>query len=975
DAPAVFPIGNTTVTWTVTDGSGNIATCEQIVTVTDIELPTIVCPAPVAVNTDADECTASGVDLGTPTVDDNCSILSVTNDAPAVFPIGSTTVTWTVTDGSGNIATCEQIVTVTDIELPTIVCPAPVAVNTDADECTASGVDLGTPTVDDNCSILSVTNDAPAVFPIGNTTVTWTVTDGSGNIATCEQIVTVTDIELPTIVCPAPIAVNTDADECTASGVVLGTPTVDDNCSILSVTNDAPAVFPIGNTTVTWTVTDGSGNIATCEQIVTVTDIELPTIVCPAPVAVNTDADECTASGVVLGTPTVDDNCSILSVTNDAPAVFPIGNTTVTWTVTDGSGNIATCEQIVTVTDIELPTIVCPEDIVSCSNVIELVEPQVSDNCGIDLISNNAPAVFPTGTTTVTWTVTDVNGNISTCDQLVHVSLMDVAVDASTQVSCTDASDAVISVAVEGAFGEVTYSLNGGTPQSSSTFEGLSAGEYTVLVVDENGCSFLTDVITIDNPTQIDAQIILSSQVSCFDGNDASIEVLATGGTGILFYSLNGGEPQLTNTFTGLSAGLYEVVVTDENGCSVSVEGFVIENPEELEASVEISQSDCYAGDDATVTVSAFGGTGYYTYTLNSGIPQSESTFIGLTSGSYTLLVTDSNGCTFTTDFVIGGPELLTMTYLPHCRTGEVGIDIFGAGGTAPYQYSIDGGVNFASTGNFEGLTNGTNIYLVVTDANGCTTQAVEVPVESLNTLSATVSVINHNNCEGINDAVVEVNVSGGVEPYLFTVNGTDVTASNIINNLAPGDNVITIRDSNGCPAQTEAEIFAAEPIAFELISKTNADCNGNNDGTAEIEVVGGTEPYIYEWANGSNQSVVADLGAGTHTVTVTDINGCEKTYDIVIDSEQISETPKLNNVFTPNNDGQNDYLVFGNLELFPENELVVFNRWGNEVYSRASYNNLWDGSNLSEGTYFYILKVKMCDEYKTFDGYITILR
>ena len=82
-------------------------------------------------------------------------------------------------------------------------------------------------------------------------------------------------------------------------------------------------------------VITGSGNIATCEQLVTVTDVELPTITCPADVAVSTDVDECTASGVVLGTPTVDDNCTVASVTNDAPAIFPIGTTTVTWTVTD----------------------------------------------------------------------------------------------------------------------------------------------------------------------------------------------------------------------------------------------------------------------------------------------------------------------------------------------------------------------------------------------------------------------------------------------------------------------------------------------------------------------------------------------------------------------------------------------------------------------------------------------------------------
>jgi hypothetical protein len=215
--------------------------------------------------------------------------------------------------------------------------------------CSATGVDLGTPTVDDNCSVPTVTNDASEPYALGNTTVTWTATDGCGNTATCTQTVTVVDNELPTITCPTDVTVDTDAGLCTASGVALGTPTTDDNCSVASVTNDATEPYALGDTTVTWTVTDGSGNTATCTQTVTVEDNELPTITCPPDVTVNADAGLCTASGVDLGTPTTDDNCSVASVTNDATEPYALGDTTVTWTVTDGSGNTATCTQTVTV--------------------------------------------------------------------------------------------------------------------------------------------------------------------------------------------------------------------------------------------------------------------------------------------------------------------------------------------------------------------------------------------------------------------------------------------------------------------------------------------------------------------------------------------------------------------------------------------------------------------------------------------------
>ncbi|MGO4906636.1 HYR domain-containing protein, partial [Flavobacterium sp. W20_MBD1_R3] len=438
DAPSVFPIGNTTVTWTVTDNAGNTATCTQIVTVVDNINPTITCAAPVTVNVDAASCTTdkANVTLGSPTTADNCGVKSVTNDAPSVFPIGNTTVTWTVTDNAGNTATCTQIVTVVDNINPTITCAAPVTVNVDAASCTTdkANVTLGAPTTADNCGVKSVTNDAPSVFPIGNTTVTWTVTDNAGNTATCTQIVTVVDTINPTITCAAPVTVNVDAASCTTdkANVTLGAPTTADNCGVKSVTNDAPSVFPIGNTTVTWTVTDNAGNTATCTQIVTVVDNINPTITCAAPVTVNVDAASCTTdkANVTLGSPTTADNCGVKSVTNDAPSVFPIGNTTVTWTVTDNAGNTATCTQIVTVVDNINPTITCAApvtvnvDAASCTTDkanVTLGSPTTADNCGVKSVINDAPSVFPIGNTTVTWTVTDNAGNTATCTQIVTV--------------------------------------------------------------------------------------------------------------------------------------------------------------------------------------------------------------------------------------------------------------------------------------------------------------------------------------------------------------------------------------------------------------------------------------------------------------------------------------------------------------------------------------------------------------------------
>ncbi|MGB5419736.1 HYR domain-containing protein, partial [Algibacter sp.] len=293
----------------------------EINTVVDITNPTITCPADVTSILDSGTCSTDSatIDLGTPTTSDNCLVASVNNDAPSTYPLGETIVTWTVTDGLGNTATCEQKVIIIDNTVPTIVtCAAPVSVNVDANGCTTdiANINLGTPTVDDNCTTTTITNDAPDTFPLGDTIVTWTVTDGSNNSVTCEQTVTVIDnIEPSFVTCAAPVSVNVDANGCTTdiANINLGTPTVEDNCTTTTITNDAPDTFPLGETIVTWTVTDGSNNSVTCEQIVTVIDnIEPSFVSCAAPVSVNVDANGCTTdiANINLGTPTVEDNCT-----------------------------------------------------------------------------------------------------------------------------------------------------------------------------------------------------------------------------------------------------------------------------------------------------------------------------------------------------------------------------------------------------------------------------------------------------------------------------------------------------------------------------------------------------------------------------------------------------------------------------------------------------------------------------------------
>ncbi len=391
----------------------------------DLILPTISCSIDIEISADVNNCFASGISLIDPTSSDNCGVSTVTNDAPSSFPIGFTNVIWTVTDTAGNTNTCTQVVTVIDDIDPLISCIPNIEISTDVDSCMATGVILDNPTNSDNCGVQSLTNNAPTNLPIGDTTVIWTITDTAGNTNTCSQIVTVIDDIDPLISCSLDIEVNVDEDSCSASGVILNDPTTSDNCNIQSLTNNAPPIFSLGDTTVIWIVTDTAGNTNTCSQIVTVIDDIAPEISCSENIIVFVDEDQCAASGIVLIDPVTSDNCGVQSVTNNAPPVYPLGVTNVTWTITDNSGITNTCIQVVTVLDDIDPEIICPDDIIETVNEGELYtipdytsDATATDNCTTNPTITQDPVAgteVGVGVTVISLTVTDGSGNTMTC--------------------------------------------------------------------------------------------------------------------------------------------------------------------------------------------------------------------------------------------------------------------------------------------------------------------------------------------------------------------------------------------------------------------------------------------------------------------------------------------------------------------------------------------------------------------------------
>ena len=425
-----FAVGATTVTYTATDIHGNQSTSSFTVTVTDDEAPVISgTPANISQDSDPGSCTAT-VTWTAPTAADNCALASLTSthDSGDSFFIGTTTVTYTATDIHGNISTSSFTVTINEVEAPVISgMPADINQTADAGLCSAA-VTWTEPTASDNCNVASFTSthNSGDAFAVGTTTVTYTAVDNAGNSTSASFNVTVTDDEAPsTSGTPADITQTNDAGNCSA--VASWTqPTAADNCAIATFTSThSPGdAFAVGTTTVTYTATDIHGNSSTASFDITVTDDEDPSISgMPSDITQTADAGLCSAV-ITWADPSAADNCAVATFTSSHSSgdAFAVGTTTVSYTATDIHGNTTTSTFDVTVTDDEDPAISgMPADISQtndageCMAAVTWTEPTAADNCAIATFtsSHNPGDEFPVGTTTVTYTATDIHGNSS----------------------------------------------------------------------------------------------------------------------------------------------------------------------------------------------------------------------------------------------------------------------------------------------------------------------------------------------------------------------------------------------------------------------------------------------------------------------------------------------------------------------------------------------------------------------------------
>lgn len=540
-----------------------------------------------------------------------------------------------------------------------------------------------------------------------------------------------------------------------------------------------------------------------------------------------------------------------------------------------------------------------------------------------------------------------------------------------TNPPCT-ANTGSITVNINGGSGTYGYSWNTTPPQTTQTISNLAPGSYMVTVTDSiSGCTKDTTFV-LTNGSSLQVAIDSSVNVSCNGGNSGIAYASASGGLGSVTYSWDTNPVQSGASATNLPAGTYNVTVTDSVGC-IAIATVVITEPNPLQVTPTMTaMPTCNGGSNGTAIANANGGVPPYTYSWNTIPIQTTQSASGLSAGQYTVTVIDSNGCIVTGNVLITQPTAISnniqITNIT-CYNGNDGaITLSSSGGTVPYSYSWSTSVNTSNTET--GLSSGT-VYVTTTDNQGC---FVVDTIEIVNPDSMSL-VLTHTSAScNTADGTATANVVGGNAPYsyLWSVNNQ---TTQMADSLPGGIVSVVVIDANGCTVSGSINIdtvnihtavAGADPITGIAPLIVNFSNNSQN-----------TTTYFWDFGDGNTSTDFAPTHIysenGTYVVVLTSINsgGCMAYDTLIID---VINELIIPNVFTPNGDGVNDNLVFKNLHAFPDNRLVVLNRWGKTVFEKTGYQNDWNGGDHNDGTYFFILELND-KENTVHKGTITILR
>ena len=491
--------------------------------------------------------------------------------------------------------------------------------------------------------------------------------------------------------------------------------------------------------------------------------------------------------------------------------------------------------------------------------------------------------------TTDTITLTEPDALVSTIESVFDYNGYDI--------SCYGQSDGAINLDVVGGVLPYGYSWNEGS--NTEDLNNLITGQYTVDITDANNCQ-QTASILLDEPSAYQTTFNVSDyngfNISCFGSSDAWIDQTTTGSVPPYIFNWSNGES--SEDLSSLSVGSYDLTITDLNSCE-SVISFNLNEPTALQTDLTSLTNfngfdiSCNGNNEASIQLNISGSVSPYTILWSTG--ESTDIISSLGASQYDVLVTDDNGC-FTTDTItLTEPDALVSAissvfdyngYDISCygqSDGAINLDV--VGGVLPYGYSWNEGSN---TEDLNNLIAGQ--YTVdITDANNCQ-QTASILLDEPSAYQTTFNVSDYNgfniSCFGSSDAWIDQTTTGSVPPYIF--NWSNGESSEDLSSLSVGSYDLTITDLNSCESVISFNLNEPTALQTDLTSLTNfngfdVSCNGNNEGSIQLNISGSVSPYTILWSTGESTDIISSLGASQYDVLVTDDNGCFTTDTITL--------------------------------------------------------------------------------------------
>lgn len=572
---------------------------------------------------------------------------------------------------------------------------------------------------------------------------------------------------------------------------------------------------------------------------------------------------------------------------------------------------------------------------------------------------------------TYTISVTDVNNCPGTGSVTITQPAALAGTTSSNNATC-GSSNGSASINVTGGIAPYTYAWSP-TGGNAATANNLAAGNYSVTVTDGNNCQ-ITQSVTVNSAGGATITIGTAQNPTCANSTNGSIQTTITGGAtpySIQWTPSGGTSANASN----LGAGTYTITVTDNNNC-VSSATATLTAPLAITGTISTNPATCGA-TDGSATVTATGGTGNLSYSW-SPTGGNAATVNGLSSGPYTVTVSDQNQCSVTFNANVpanGGPTVTINTVSPVlCANGTNGqLTANVTGGTAPFTYSWSPSGGSAATAS--NLSPG--IYTVtVTDAANCVVSASS----TLNNPSGILiqETITPENC-GASDGAISVVASGGNGNYTY-VWTPNVGSTFSITGIESGDYTLVVTDGNGCSA---TETYTVGQVGGIIITASAIPAIIDEGQSSQLEAQGGVS---YTWSPSNTLScsdcpnpIATPTETTSYTVVGTDANGCSGEATITIVVNPLCGNVYIPTIFSPNLDGSNDFeCVMGNCIV--ELEFQIFNRWGEVVFQTTDPSVCWDGDYkgkpVNSGTFAYKAYVRRLDgTTESYSGNITLVR